>query len=468
MVFVDATVRQNQYVEVRTSRFFCLAAQFIEGTTHAIGTLRRVKQNRNSSGLHAAAIQLFNSSEFSIRQNRAVQSDTIGTYFIRIRHVTAVTNHNAGRRYHFFTNCIDRRIRYLRKELFEVRIQQLRFFRQNSERRIGTHRTYRILAVFCHWHQHANHVFLRIAKGLLLRFQIFYRFDSISRCRRYVFNMNNMFFYPITIGLFRSDAVFNFFIRHNALFRRIYEEHTARFQATFVANIFSSFVNYANFGCHDQAIIVGYIVTRRAKAVTVKHAADNNAIGEAHSSRTIPRFHHETVEFIEIAFFLAHELVLFPRFRNHHRHSVRQATASHVQEFQSVIEHSGVRTGIVYNREYLLNIREEIGLRLTFTGINPVNIAADGVNFTIVNDVTVRMGTSPAREGVRTETRVNHGQGGREIKVRQVQIEVTQLFRRQHPFIYNRLRGQGCNVEVTALFLTKRDNLFFGFLTDNV
>ena len=116
--------------------------------------------------------------------------------------------------------------------------------------------------------------------------------------------------------------------------------------------------DYTYFGGHDNTIISCYIVTSRTQTITVKYATDNSTISEAHSGRTIPWFHHEAIELIEVMFFLAHKIVAFPRFRNHHHNRMRQGTTCHVQEFQCVIEHSGVRTAVINYREYFFDVWE--------------------------------------------------------------------------------------------------------------
>ena len=197
--------------------------------------------------------------------------------------------------------------------------------------------------------------------------------------------MNNMFFYPFIIWQFSCNALFDFIIGNDTLFRRINKKHFAWFQTTFSANIFRIFIHNAHFGCHDNAVICCYIVTSRTQAITVENTADNSTISEAHSSRTIPWFHHKAIEFVEVMLFLAHELIAFPRFRNHHHDCMRQRTARHVQEFQCIIKHGRVGTGIINYREYLFNIWEQWRFRFTFTSIDPVYVTANCINFTIVN-----------------------------------------------------------------------------------
>ena len=106
-----------------------------------------------------------------------------------------------------------------------------------------------------------------------------------------------------------------------------------------------------------------------------------------------------------------------------------------MQEFQGIIEHGRVRPRGIHNREYLFDIREETRLSLALTSVNPVYIAPNGVDFTIMDDVAVRMGPFPRWEGVGGEAGMDHSQSGGKVQVIEVQIEVPQLFRCEHPLV---------------------------------
>ena len=270
------------------------------------------------------------------------------------------------------------------------------------------------------------------------------------------------------VRVFRSDFVLDFVVVDDALFIRIDEEHLARFQAAFVKDVFWRDMDDADFGTYDDPVVAGDIIPGRTKPIAVEHAADDRAVAEADSSWTIPLFKHEVMVAVEIALFVAHERVPFPWFRNHHHHGVRQGVPGHVQVFQAVVEHRRVAARIVDDREYFFHIREEIRFRLPFTGVEPVDVALDSIDFPVVDDIAVRMGPGPAGEGIGTETGMDKGHGGDEIQVRQVKEEVAQLHGRQHAFVDDGLRRQAGDVEVRAVLLAFRDNGFFSQFADDI
>ena len=93
---------------------------------------------------------------------------------------------------------------------------------------------------------------------------------------------------------------------------------------------------------------------------------------------------------VEVAFFGAHQGVPFPWFRNHHHHGMGQRMAGHVEVFQAVVEHGRIAARVVDDGKYLFQIREEVRFRFAFPGIEPVDIALNGIDFPVVDDIAVR------------------------------------------------------------------------------
>ena len=328
-----------------------------------------------------------------------------------------------------------------------------------------------MLGIAGHGQDDFVHVFLGIAEDLFLFLQVIGD-DGIAvgdvLARHEIVEVDDMFFVPFMVGVFRGDFMLDFVVVDDALFIRIDEEHLARFQAAFIEDVFRRDVDDADFGTYDDPVVAGDIVAGRAQAVAVEHAADDRAVAEADSCRAVPLFEHEVMVAVEITFFIAHEGIPFPRFRNHHHHGVGQGVACHVQVFQAVVEHGRVAARIVDDGEDFFHIREEVRFRLAFTGVEPVDIALDSVDFPIVDDITVRMGPGPAGEGIGTETGMDEGHGCDEVQVRQVEEEVAQLHGRQHALVDDGLRRQAGDVEVRAVFLAFRDDGFFGQFADDV
>ena len=101
-----------------------------------------------------------------------------------------------------------------------------------------------------------------------------------------------------------------------------------------------------------------------------------------------------------------------PGGRDGHHNGQGKLHAAHHHEFQGVIQHGGIRALLIDDREHLVHIVLKI---LRFHGFFPrhhlIHIAADGVDFTVVDDEAVGMRPHPAWIRVGAEPGVNHGNG---------------------------------------------------------
>ncbi len=63
-------------------------------------------------------------------------------------------------------------------------------------------------------------------------------------------------------------------------------------------------IEHADFGSHDDQVVLGDVVARRPQAVAIQHRADLPAVGEGDRGRAIPGLHQAGVVLVEGA--LAH------------------------------------------------------------------------------------------------------------------------------------------------------------------
>ncbi len=342
--------------------------------------------------------------------------------------------------------------------MLEIIVKQLRLLRKDGKRRIHTHGADGLLPIFRHRGQDVAKVFHGVTEIFLLLQQVFRHFRLFVPFHQ-VLQIQEMLFAPLAVGVGLGHGVFDFIVGDDALLRGVHQENFARFQAAFAEHVLLAYRHGAHFGGKDHAVVLHNVVTRRAQTISIEHAADAHAVAETHSRRTVPRFHHEIVIAIESFLLFVHGRIFFPRFRDHHHHGVSQGMAGHVDVFQAVIKHGGVRAGVIDYREDLRQLRMVRRARLALAGIQPIDISSDRIDFPIVNDVAVRMGAGPAGEGIRRETGVHHGHGGLEIQVRQIQIEMAELVRRQHALVYNGAGRQAGDVEIRAHTFGKRNDL---------
>jgi len=120
------------------------------------------------------------------------------------------------------------------------------------------------------------------------------------------------------------------------------QEHLARLQAPLPDDLVLGDRQHAALGGHDDEVVVGDQVARRAQAVAVERRADLLAVGEDHRRRPVPGFEHRRVVFVERTAALVHQRVLLPGLGDHHHRRMRQRVAGHRQQLERVVEGRGV------------------------------------------------------------------------------------------------------------------------------
>src|SRR5690606_17097814 len=113
----------------------------------------------------------------------------------------------------------------------------------------------------------------------------------------------------------------------NSALLRVDEQHPARTKTVLIHNVFCRNFYRASFGAQNNMVVLRHVVTGWTKAVAVQYGADLRAVGEAHSSRAVPRLHQRAVVLVERFALLVHVLVAGPWLRNHHHRYMRQRTS---------------------------------------------------------------------------------------------------------------------------------------------
>jgi len=163
----------------------------------------------------------------------------------------------------------------------------------------------------------------------------------------------------------------------------------------------------------------------------------------------------------------AHGFVAFPRLRHHHHDGVGQGTATHDQQFQTVVEHGRVGTVGIDDRQGLFDVvAEQLAFQQRLAGMHPVDVAAQGVDLAVVGQEVVGVRTVPAGEGVGGETGVHQCQGADHVGVAQVGVVLVDLDRHEHPFVDDRAAGDAGHVPV--LVNAGPTDLVGGALVDDV
>ncbi len=84
---------------------------------------------------------------------------------------------------------------------------------------------------------------------------------------------------------------------------------------------------------------------------------------------------------------------------------------------------------------------------ISFTGMDPVTVAANRINFTIVGDHPEGVGERPSREGVGAVALMENGQSGFVSGILEVEVEAFELGAREHAFVDEKAGAEGGNIE---------------------
>ncbi len=405
-------------------------------------------QRRDGLRLEAGHLDMADARDVLVVEDRRLQLQAAAAFLGRFEQVALRADRGRHLGYQLFADAVQRRVRDLREQLLEVVVEHARAFRQHGERSVGTHRTYRFLALFRHRQHQDAQVLVRVTVGLLTAehgvvVDGMHVVGHRQACQRHVVLRE-----PFPVGVLVDVALLQFGVVDDAASLGVDEEDAAWMQAFLDRDVFRREVEHADFGRHDDHVVLGHVVARRAQAIAVEHRAHDAAVGERDAGRAIPRFHQATVIFIEGLARGIHLLVPAPGLRNHHQHRERQRAAGHVQEFEHLVEGRGVRTPFDDDREKLLQVFTEHGrFAQGFARPHPVRVAAQRVDLAVVRDVAKRVRERPGREGVRREALVHERHCALDQRVRQVGELLLDLHRVQHALVDDRAMRKGRDVE---------------------
>ena len=356
VLLIHAAVREDQDILPIPHRSERRLEKVMERLLHRAAAAGCRIEQRKHDRLQLAAFQMLDDLHFLIRDERTVDEERRRPLLIRIHDIGHIADHDRGRSHDLFTDTVDRRIRDLCEILLEIVIEQLRRFRQDSERRIHPHRTDRLFAVLRHRRQDIAQILDRIAEIFLLEKKIL-RHCRLLLLLHQILQVKQMLLAPLRIRMRLRHRVLDFLITDDALLRRIDEEELARLEASFVEHILLSDRHRPHFRRQDDTVILHDIVARRTQTIAVQHPADAYPIAETHRRRTVPWLHHEIVVTVECPLLLIHRRILLPRLRHHDHHRMRERMSRHVDVLEAVIKHRRVTPRVIDDRESLHQLR---------------------------------------------------------------------------------------------------------------
>ena len=337
-----------------------------------------------------------------------------------------------------FTQRIDRRVGNLRKLLAEVIGHMAYALRQHSHWRVIAHRASRFLTFFAHRAQHLITLFVGNQLQLLMSIELIagQRFSIINFLQQQLtFHTDGIFFQPFLVRELRLQCIVDVCGVKQLTFFGINREDFTRTDTAFSHDVFRLVAVNTDFRCNGNEVVFGDNPARWTQTVTVKATHGVTAIGNNQTSRAVPRLHMHGVVFIERTQIGIHSFDVLPSRRNHHTDGTEQVHTTGNQQFQHVIHGRRVRTCGVNNRSKITQVRQQITLVLTGTGISPAAVTLNGVDLTVVRQHAEWLSQLPARHGVGRETLMEYADSGFHTLVTEIQEEVRQIDRHGQTFI---------------------------------
>ena len=258
--------------------------------------------------------------------------------------------------------------------------------------------------------------------------------------------------HPLAVGFGSRQGVLELLVVDDAAFFEVDEEHLARLQTPLLDDLFFRDLQAAALGTHDHQIVVGHDVACRTQAVAVECRADLAPIGERNRCRAVPGLHHRRVVFVERAPARVHEGMAFPCLGNHHHHRMRNRVSGTQQKFKRTVKRGRVGLAFIDERPELVEVTSEHGRRYrALAGAQPVHVATQRVDLTVMGDQTERVRELPGRKSIGGKPLVHQRQRGHAARILQILVIATDLAREQHALVHDGARRHRRHVVLHAM-----------------
>ena len=257
---------------------------------------------------------------------------------------------------------------------------------------------------------------------------------------------------PFLIGMLRGKRGLELLVSDDSSLLHVDEQYLPGLEPPAAADAGFLDLHGARFGRHDDEIVLGREVARGPQAVAVENGAHLAAVREGDGCRTIPGLHERGIVFIERAQLRVHGGILFPGLGNQHHRRLRERVAAHDEKFKGIVE--GCRIGLPLENERpdLVEVASKHGGRnMLFARLDPVEVAAQRIDFAVVGDHAEGVRELPLREGIGREALVDHRERGGAAGILKVAVVDAHLSGEELPLIDHGSRRTRADVELAAV-----------------
>ena len=452
VVFIHAPVGQNQHVRAVLVGAVAGHEQVVERVLQRLAAVVQHRDPRHVQGLLVGALD---AQQVGIGQDGLFQAQHGAILRPVLKQVPVAAHVHRRVGDDLLADGVDGRVGDLCEQLPEVGKQRLVLFREHGQRNVGPHGGGRFRPGLRHGQDDLLDLLVGVAERLVhpVAQRLAQRRDGMVG-QRQVAQRQQVSVQPLAIGLPGGVGLLELAVLHDALLHGVHQQHLAGAHARLADDFLRRDVQHAHLAGENQQVVVGDVVAGRAQAVSVQHRAHHVAVREENRGRAVPGLHHRGVITVQVAAGSGNIALALPGLRNGHHHGQGKRHAVHHQELQRVVQHGGVASACVDDREHLVDVpRQHRGGQRLFPGDHAVHIAPDGVDLAVVQDQAVGVRALPAGEGVGREAGVHHRQGAGKVLALQIPIECAQLAHQEHALVDDRAAGHRADVAVGVALL---------------
>ena len=354
MILVNVPIGQNQDVRAVPISPVNVHEQPVDGLFQ-----RGVFVVANGHGLHLETgnVHGLDFQQVRLREDGVVDFQNLAVFRVLLQQITLCAHVYSGGCNDFLPQCVDGRVRNLGKHLLEILEQRRAGVAENSQRSIAAHRAGGFRAIFRHGEHDGLQILVAVAEGLLEPHHFFSGVGGyLPVGHRQVGEVHQIPVQPFAVGLAAGVLRFQVFIVHQLALHGIHQQHLAGAQAVLADDVLLRDVQNAHLAGKDQPSVVGNVIAAGTQTVAVKDRAHHVAVAEQNGRGAVPRLQHGSIILVKVLLLLIHVPVVAPRLRDGDHHRQRQVHAVHDHEFQRVIQHGGVGTALIDNRQHLGHI----------------------------------------------------------------------------------------------------------------
>ena len=453
---VHRAVGEDEDVVVAADRLLRLRADPLQRRLHPPRALLRAVADVDGARAEPAAgmgLDLADRLQLAVGEDRLLDLDPpLRARPLEVEEVRARPDDGDERHHELFADGVDGGVGDLREVLPEVVREGLRTRREHRDRVVRPHRPDRLLRALGHRGHEELEVLAGVAERLLALEQRLVRGRRLGAAvRGKVLQPDLGLVEPPLPGARCGKLGLQLPIADDAALLQVDEQHPPRLEPPLADDPVLGDVEHPDLGGHDDPMVVGDDVARRAQPVPVEGRADLAAVGERDRGGAVPGLHEGRVVLVEGAAGGVHQGVVLPRLRDHEHHGVGEGVAARDQQLQGVVERGGVRDPLADDRPQLVEVLAEQGrAHAVAARVHPVDVPADGVDLPVVAEEAVGMGELPRGEGVGGEPLVDEGEGGLRALVHQVGVVGIEPCREHHALVADGAGGEGDDVEAAA------------------